>query len=65
MANNKARRARVSVARPSARALRALRRAGIKYSVSRRHGYVITGKTRPPRPLFPKARFRWLRRITY
>lgn len=47
------------------RSFRALRRGGYKYKSSRGGRVTIIGRGRPPKSIFPKARFKWLRGITY
>ena len=42
-----------------------LRRAGIKYEVGRGGKTTILGQGRPPKPVFPKARYKILRKLTY
>ncbi len=59
---------RASKARPATLtnySLKVLRRAGISYKQSRGGRTTITGRTRAPRSVFPRARFKFLRGITY
>lgn len=66
MANNKARRAaKAKPVRLTRHAYRALRRAGISYKVTTGGRTTILGRGRAPIPIFPKARYKWLRKITY
>jgi len=61
----KATKARTAPTRVSQHTLNVLRRAGIKYKVTTRGRTTVLGKGRPPKQVFPKARFKILRRITY
>ena len=63
MANNKARkRTPVKLTRYT---YDVLRKAGIKYKVSTGGKTTILGKGRAPKPVFPKARYKILRKLTY
>lgn len=66
MANNKARRAaKAKPVRLTRYAYRVLSRAGINYRITTGGRTTVLGRGRAPKPIFPKARYKWLRRITY
>ena len=54
----------------SRHALGLLRRAGIKHKQTgggmfRTTRTTITGRGRPPKSVFPRARFKWIRKLTF
>ncbi len=66
MPNHGARKASTSKpVRLTGYALRALSKAGVSYRQSRGGRTTILGRGRPPKSVFPKARFKILRKLTY
>ena len=55
----------IGIMRPTARTFNVLRSAGISYRTSSRGATRVTGRMRPPRSVFPRARYKVLRKITY